>query len=130
MRSVLLLLLVSSAAAAAAEPSQVLFDDFSYASIDAFRAHGWIDRTTQGWPGVPGATWQGTVGFVDDPANKDNRLVRMTAATDGAKTSRHSSVTSANIAKALMRRACASATVRSKGPTATRSSKRSTRSRR
>ena len=87
MRSVLLLLLVSGSAASAAEPSQVLFDDFNYASIDAFRAHGWTDRTTQGWPGVEGATWRGMVGFVDDPANKDNRLVRMTATTDGAQTS-------------------------------------------
>ena len=87
MRSVLLLLLVSSAAASAAEPSQVLFDDFNYSSIDAFRAHGWTDRTKQGWPGVEDATWQGMVGFVDDPANKGNRLVRMTAMTDGSQTS-------------------------------------------
>jgi hypothetical protein len=87
MRLALLLLLASSSVASASEPSQVLFDDFSYSSTDAFRAHGWIDRTTAGWPGIEGASWLGNVGFVDDPAHAGNRLVRMTAMTDGTATS-------------------------------------------
>ncbi|HKS58035.1 MAG TPA: glycoside hydrolase family 16 protein [Steroidobacteraceae bacterium] len=87
MRLIILFLLASGSAAAASEPSQVLFDDFSYTSIEPFRAHGWTDRTAKGWPGIEGASWNGMVGFVDDPANKGNRLVRMTAMTDGAATS-------------------------------------------
>ncbi|HEY7642290.1 MAG TPA: glycoside hydrolase family 16 protein [Steroidobacteraceae bacterium] len=87
MRRVLLVLLLSGCTASGSEPAQLLFDDFSYSSLDAFRAHGWISRTTQGWPGVAGASWVGMVGFVDDPALKGNRLVRMTATTDGTTTS-------------------------------------------
>jgi hypothetical protein len=87
MRNVLFGLLVTSSAASAAEPSQVLFDDFSYSSLEEFRAHGWTDRTAQGWPGVAGASWQGMVDLVEDPANKGNRLVRITATTDGVQTS-------------------------------------------
>jgi hypothetical protein len=87
MRSILLSLILAGSAAAASEPEQLLFDDFSYASLDAFSAHGWIARSTQGWPGIEGATWIGSIGFVDDPAHAGNRLVRMTATTDGAATS-------------------------------------------
>lgn len=87
MRLILLFLLASGSAATASEPAQVLFDDFTYASVEPFRAHGWTDRTAKGWPGIEGATWDGTVGFVDDPAHQGNRLVRMTAMTDGSATS-------------------------------------------
>jgi hypothetical protein len=87
MRLILLFLLASGSAAAASEPAQVLFDDFTYSALEPFRAHGWTDRTAQGWPGIEGATWNGTVGFVDDPAHRGNRLVRMTAMTDRAATS-------------------------------------------
>lgn len=82
----LLLLLAPSSVAAASEPTRVLFDDFSYSSLDAFRANGWIARTAPGWPGVAGATWLDTVTLIDDPASKSNRLVRMTATMDGAAT--------------------------------------------
>lgn len=64
----------------------VLFDDFSYASLDAFARNGWIARTATGWPGVEGATWDGSVSLVDDDSHAGNRLVRMTAQTDGTVT--------------------------------------------
>jgi len=86
MRRILLLLLASNSAALASGPAPVLFDDFSYASLEAFRSNGWIARTAQGWPGIEGATWLDAVTFVDDPARPGNRLVRMTATTDGAAT--------------------------------------------
>src|SRR5262249_22950982 len=86
MRHALLLLLASSSAAAAPDPGHILFDDFSYASLDAFRGNGWIARSAQGWPGIEGATWLDTLTFVDDPAKSGNRLARMTATTDGTTT--------------------------------------------
>lgn len=86
MRLALLFLMASGSAAAASEPAHLLFDDFSYSSIEPFRANGWTDRTAQGWPGVEGASWTGAIAFVDDPAHAGNRLVRMTASTDGRTT--------------------------------------------
>jgi hypothetical protein len=68
------------------EPA-ILFDDFSYETLDAFADNGWIVRTEPGWPGVPGAIWREEgVTFVDDPENPENRLVQMTSATDGTTT--------------------------------------------
>ena len=64
----------------------VLFDDFSYASVASIAGHGWTARAKQGWPGVEGATWDGALAFVDDPANKGNRLLRMTARTNPTAT--------------------------------------------
>jgi hypothetical protein len=86
LRVVPLLLLGACSATTAPGPSQLLFDDFSYSSLDAFRHNGWIARTAVGWPGIEGATWIDALSFVDDPAGGGNRLVRMTAATDGKTT--------------------------------------------
>jgi hypothetical protein len=62
----------------------VLFDDFDYAGSDGLAGNGWIVRREAGWPGVPGATWWGEgVSLVDDPQRKGNRLLRLTAGTDG-----------------------------------------------
>ncbi|MGH8177693.1 MAG: glycoside hydrolase family 16 protein, partial [Steroidobacter sp.] len=72
-----------SAGVARDAASPVLFDDFSYASLDDFAAHGWIARTARGWPGVVGAEWSGAVSLIDDAAQVGNRLVRMTASMDG-----------------------------------------------
>lgn len=55
--------------------SHVLFDDFSYANQKAMVQRGWIVRSAEGWPGVPGAAWGG----VEVAGGK----VRMTASTDG-----------------------------------------------
>ncbi|HXQ37521.1 MAG TPA: glycoside hydrolase family 16 protein, partial [Anaerolineales bacterium] len=65
-------------------PSQYLFDDFSYSTIDEMTANGWIVRSGSGWPGVIGATFRPeNVSFVDYPDQAGNRLLRMTSATDG-----------------------------------------------
>jgi hypothetical protein len=64
----------------------VLFDDFSYTTHDAFSRNGWIVRSAMGWPGIAGATWSDAVSFVDDAASAGNRVVRMTASTDGSTT--------------------------------------------
>jgi hypothetical protein len=86
LRVVPLVLLGACSVTTPPAPSQILFDDFSYSSLDAFRSNGWIARTASGWPGVAGATWVDALSFVDDPAGGGNRLVRMTAATDGTTT--------------------------------------------
>jgi len=63
---------------------QVLFDDFTYANVKSLEKHGWIARARAGWPGVRGAKWSKSgISFADDPALPGNRLVRLTASTDG-----------------------------------------------
>ena len=62
-------------------PAQVLFDDFSYSSIEEMTANGWIVRSGQGWPGVTGASFrEENVTFVDQAGN---HILRMTSSTDG-----------------------------------------------
>ena len=62
----------------------LFFDDFSYAAPAEMAAHGWQLRSGQGHPGLPGARFDaGAIALVDDPAQPGNRLVRMTATTDG-----------------------------------------------
>jgi len=64
--------------------ARVMFDDFSYASAAELASHGWIVRTEQGWPGVPGAAWgNDSISFTGDPSMKDNRLMRLSSSTDG-----------------------------------------------
>jgi hypothetical protein len=83
------ILLVGSAYAqeATLEPDAPLFfDDFNYDSTedDAFVENGWIVRTADGWPGIPGAIWSAeSVTVVDDPDQAGNRLVQMIASSDG-----------------------------------------------
>jgi len=70
--------------ASTAEESQILFDDFSYATLDEMTANGWVVRSGSGWPGVTGATFRAeNVAFVDYPDPADNRLLRMTSSTSG-----------------------------------------------
>jgi hypothetical protein len=67
--------------------ARVLFDDFSYSSRAQLQRHGWIVRTAEGWPGVPGAVWWGEgVTFVKDDAAPRNRVLRMTSRTAGPGT--------------------------------------------
>jgi hypothetical protein len=67
--------------------TKVLFDDFSYSSRAQLQRHGWIVRTAEGWPGVPGAIWWGEgVTFVRSDAAPRNRVLRMTSATGGPGT--------------------------------------------
>lgn len=66
--------------------TEFFFDDFSHADLAALQAGGWQVRSAAGHPGVPGAAWQSqsqSVSLVDDPARPANRLLRMTARTDG-----------------------------------------------
>lgn len=64
--------------------TEVLFDDFSYSRVDEMPGHGWCLRTKPGWPGIPGAHWgPEALAPIDDPAKAGNRLLRMTAYTDG-----------------------------------------------
>lgn len=86
LRFLLLGLLASCSATPPTDPTQLLFDDFSYSSLAAFSSNGWIARTALGWPGIAGATWVDSVSFIDDPTIAGNRLVRMTAMTDGTTT--------------------------------------------
>jgi hypothetical protein len=72
----------------AAAVGPTLFDDFSYSNKSQLKKHGWIIRTEPGWPGVPGAIWsEDGVSLLKDPAQSNNRILRMTSATDGTKTS-------------------------------------------
>ena len=63
---------------------QILFDDFSYENPQQMKKNGWILRTEAGWPGVPGAVWkEENVSILKDADQANNRIVRMTSATDG-----------------------------------------------
>jgi len=65
-------------------PSQFLFDDFSYSTLEEMTANGWIVRDGQGWPGVNGASFRSeNVSFLDYSNNNENRILRMTSSTDG-----------------------------------------------
>src|SRR2546430_1910572 len=77
--------LAGAPTAQAAEPLRgVMFDDFSYADADAARRAGWVLREAPGHPGVPGGQWRAdALAWIDDPAQPGNRLLRLTASTDG-----------------------------------------------
>jgi hypothetical protein len=69
-------------AEATADLHDELFDDFHYTAHDdpALHDNGWIVRTADGWPGVPGAVWRAeNVSFIEDPDDEDNRLLQMTS---------------------------------------------------
>lgn len=66
------------------EATQILFDDFSYSTINEMVSNGWVVRDGSGWPGVTGATFRAeNVSFVDYPDPANNRFLRMTSSTDG-----------------------------------------------
>jgi hypothetical protein len=69
--------------ASAAAPA-LFFDDFSHADSRALQAAGWLLRSGAGHPGVTGARWAPeAITLLDDPAERSNRLLRLTARTDG-----------------------------------------------
>lgn len=77
-------LLVSGTPVATKSAEQILFDDFSYTGKAQLKRNGWIVRTVPGWPGVPGAIWaEEGVSLMNDPDQRNNRILRMTSATDG-----------------------------------------------
>jgi len=62
----------------------VFFDDFSAPDVAALQRGGWAVRERRGHPGLDGAAWgPGSVALVDDPATPGNRLLRLSASTDG-----------------------------------------------
>ncbi|HKY26753.1 MAG TPA: glycoside hydrolase family 16 protein [Pyrinomonadaceae bacterium] len=64
--------------------AQILFDDFSYPEKKELTKNGWIIRTVEGWPGIPGATWSAAgVSILKDPNQPGNWILRMTSGTDG-----------------------------------------------
>lgn len=67
-----------------AQAAQTLFDDFNYSNHKDLAKHGWIVRTADGWPGIPGASWRKEgVSFIKDADQPGNRILRMTSTTDG-----------------------------------------------
>ncbi|MDM4766825.1 glycoside hydrolase family 16 protein [Pelomonas sp. SE-A7] len=83
MKAALLALLVSAGALAA--PPERLFDDFSQADLNSLFSQGWTARSKAGHPGVEGARWNPAgISLLADPAQPGNRLLRMTAQTDGS----------------------------------------------
>ena len=64
----------------------VFFDDFSEPDLATLQRHGWSVREKRGHPGVDGAAWgPGSVALVDDPQRAGNRLLRLSARTDGTR---------------------------------------------
>jgi hypothetical protein len=72
------------ALAASALAAGLFFDDFSQPDLAALQHDGWTLRTARGHPGVAGAAWgPDSVALVADPARRGNRLLRLTAQTNG-----------------------------------------------
>ena len=64
---------------------KILFDDFSYASLEEMAQNQWKARTETGHPGIPGAHWSGDgISFLEDTQMPGNTLLRMTSSTDGS----------------------------------------------
>lgn len=76
--------LIAGCAAISAPPPELFFDDFSQADVAALNRNGWAVRTQPGHPGIEGAAWTtDTLALVDDPVQPGNRLLRLSAHTDG-----------------------------------------------
>jgi hypothetical protein len=78
---------IYAAPATQSAEAAVLFDDFNYKSYDdpTLKENGWTPRSTDGWPGIPGAKWvpEELLTFVDDANTEGNRLAQLNASTDG-----------------------------------------------
>jgi len=62
----------------------VFFDDFSAPDLAALQRNGWLVRDKPGHPGIEGAAWGADMlTLIDDPTRPGNRLLRLTARTDG-----------------------------------------------
>ena len=70
-------------ASAAAAECGYLFDDFSYSSSGdaALTRNGWVPRSYQGGPGVPGANW--SPNNISFPTSDGQKVLQLTASTDG-----------------------------------------------
>jgi hypothetical protein len=82
--AVIACLLGASCATVAPIDRGVFFDDFSESDLVALQRNGWAVREQRGHPGVEGAAWgPGGVALVADSAQPGNRLLRLSASTDG-----------------------------------------------
>ncbi len=79
-----LLLVTSGSLPARPMPERILFDDFAHRDVAQLAARGWTVRTRAGGPGAHEASWSAAnVALVPDPLRRGNRLLRLTARTDG-----------------------------------------------
>jgi len=66
--------------------SKAMFDDFNYTGINDSNigAHGWTLRNEQSGPGPAGCNFSpNNISFLSDPQNSSNKLMRLTASTNG-----------------------------------------------
>jgi hypothetical protein len=76
--------LLSSCATTPRLDDGVFFDDFSQPDLAALTRDGWAVRERRGHPGLDGAAWgPGSVTLVADLQRSGNRLLRLSASTDG-----------------------------------------------
>jgi len=67
-----------------ASAADIFFDDFSEPDVAALRAAGWVLRDRAGHPGIEGSRWAPEgVSLVADEEQAGNRLLRLSAHTDG-----------------------------------------------
>ena len=79
-----LLLVTSGSLPARPMPERILFDDFGHQDVAQLARRGWTVRTRAGGPGAHAASWSAAnVALVPDPLRPGNRLLRLTARTDG-----------------------------------------------
>lgn len=82
------LLCAAGLAACGTPPStpapELFFDDFSQPELATLARDGWTVRQQAGHPGIAGAHWgDAAIALVDDPQQPGNRLLRLSARTDG-----------------------------------------------
>lgn len=79
---------------AVAKGANVMFDDFSYKSVQQAKKNGWVVRTETGHPGIKNAKWwEEGISFHPDALNLSNTVMRLTSKTDGtAVNTRHTQI--------------------------------------
>jgi len=73
-------------AATTLDTGKVMFDDFNYtsASDSKLQTNGWAIRSDNGGPGPDGCNFSNkNISFVNDSVDANNKIVRLTASTDG-----------------------------------------------
>lgn len=84
----------SSSTIAFENASKVMFDDFSYQTLEQAKKSGWVVRTETGHPGVKNAQWwEEGISFHPDRMDHNNTVMRLTSKTDGtAVNTRHTQI--------------------------------------
>ena len=76
--------LLSACASTPRVDDGLFFDDFSQPDQAALARDGWVVRERRGHPGLVGAAWgPGSIALVADPQRAGNRVLRLSASTDG-----------------------------------------------